>query len=107
MYGYFRLIKKIPEIQEIACAKIVAMATPATPQRNEMTNQRSSTTFSTQAIASKSNGVLLSPSDCIMALFRLYPKEKIVPIKIMTIYSRASEKALSGVLSTEATARKK
>ena len=45
----------------MSCALTVAMAAPATPQRNTMINSRSSPTFSTVENSRNASGVTLSP----------------------------------------------
>ena len=45
----------------MSCALTVAMAAPATPQRNTMINSRSSPTFSTVENRRNASGVTLSP----------------------------------------------
>ena len=45
----------------MSCALTVAMAAPATPQRNTMINSKSSPTFSTVENRRNASGVTLSP----------------------------------------------
>ena len=61
----------MPNTQEQIWARMVARATPNTPQENTSTNTRSSTILMTQAMNRKIRGVRLSPRPRMMPLFML------------------------------------
>ena len=71
-------------IAEISCANTVAVATPATPMLNTITNKRSSPTLIRLAIIKITSGMVELPIERSTEDIPLYMQFASVPINIMT-----------------------
>ena len=76
-----RVSTAITSTAEANCARIVAIATPATPMWNTVTNSRSSTVFVTAEKIRKYSGLLVSPTARRMPAPMLYSSSPLSPAK--------------------------